>query len=117
LFQLDALYGGYLHLLRERKLVPLEEGTGLEEAVAGADPQWVHRYKRWCRSAHGIQGDCLGGALVAGKYLDLQGRYMWAMALRRSPAGGVREGAGRTGAHAGGHPGRDVHGGHVVGFS
>jgi hypothetical protein len=36
-------------------------------------------------SAHRFEGDCLGGALVAGKYLDMQGRYMLAMALSKSP--------------------------------
>jgi hypothetical protein len=45
----------------------------------------VSRYKRWCRNAHGYEGDCLGGALVEGKYLDTRGRYMWAMALGKSP--------------------------------
>jgi hypothetical protein len=50
-----------------------------------AEQQLVSRYSSWCRSAHGIEGDCLGGALVAGKYLDLQGRYLLAMALSKSP--------------------------------
>jgi A nuclease family of the HNH/ENDO VII superfamily with conserved AHH len=85
LFQLDALYGDYLYLLRERKLVPLESGMPLEGALTEEEQRLVDRYKRWCRSTHDFEGDCLGGALVAGKYLDMQGRYMLAMALSRSP--------------------------------
>ncbi len=85
LFQLDALHGDYLYLLRERKLVPLESGTLLEGALTEEEEKLVSRYKAWCRSAQGLEGDCLGGALVAGKYLDLQGRYMLAMALSKSP--------------------------------
>ncbi len=85
LFQLDALYGEYLYLLRERKLVPLASGTPLEGTLTEQEQTLVRRYKAWCRSAHGFEGDCLGGALVAGKYLDLQGRYMLAMALSKSP--------------------------------
>ena len=85
LFQLDALYGDYLYLLRERKLVPLESGTPLEGTLTEEEQKLVSRYKVWCRSAHGFEGDCLGGALVGGKYLDMQGRYMLAMALSKSP--------------------------------
>ncbi|MFL5345833.1 MAG: hypothetical protein ACJ8AT_13665, partial [Hyalangium sp.] len=85
LFQLDALYGDYLYLLRERKLVPLESGVPLEGALTEGEQQLVSRYKAWCRSAQGFEGDCLGGALVGGKYLDMQGRYMLAMALSKSP--------------------------------
>ena len=85
LFQLDALYGDYLYLLRERKLVPLESGTPLEGTLTEEEQELVSRYKGWCRSAHGFEGDCLGGALVGGKYLDTQGRYMLAMALSKSP--------------------------------
>jgi len=83
LFQLDALYGDYL--LRERKIVPLESsGMPLEGALTEEEQNLVSRYKAWCRSAHGFEGDCLG-ALVGGKYLDMQGRYMLAMALSKSP--------------------------------
>ncbi|EAU66874.1 hypothetical protein STIAU_3219 [Stigmatella aurantiaca DW4/3-1] len=57
----------------------------LEGALTEADQKLSLRYKDWCRSAHAFEGDCLGGALVAGKYLDLQGRYMRAMALSKSP--------------------------------
>nr|WP_224240403.1 AHH domain-containing protein [Hyalangium gracile] len=85
LFQLDALYGDYLYLLRERRLVSLESGTPLAGGLSEAEEALASRYKLWCRSAHGVAGDCLGGALVAGKYLDQQGRYMWALALSRSP--------------------------------
>jgi hypothetical protein len=85
LFQLDALYGEYLYLLRERKLVPLASGTPLEGTLTEQEQTLVRRYKAWCRSTHGFEGDCLGGALVGGKYLDLQGRYLLAMALSKSP--------------------------------
>jgi hypothetical protein len=85
LFQLDALYGNYFYLEREHKLVPLDSGTPLEGALLESEQKLVDRYEAWCRGAHGVDGDCLGGALVAGKYLDLQGRYMWAMALSKSP--------------------------------
>jgi hypothetical protein len=85
LLQLDALYGDYLYLLRERKFVPLAGGTPLEGALTEQEQQWVTWYKAWCRSEHRFDGDCLGGALAAGKYLDLRGRYMWAMALSKSP--------------------------------
>ena len=85
LFQLNALYGDYLYLLRERKLVPLESGTPLEGALTEQEQTLAIRYKVWCRNAQGFEGDCLGGALVGGKYLDLQGRYLWAMALSKSP--------------------------------
>ncbi|ATB33922.1 AHH domain-containing protein [Melittangium boletus] len=85
LFQLDTLYGDYLYLLRERKLVPLESGTPLEGVLTEEEQKLVSRYKVWCRSAQGYEGDCLGGALVHGKYMDMQGRYMLAMALSKSP--------------------------------
>ncbi|MDY7229297.1 AHH domain-containing protein [Hyalangium rubrum] len=85
MFQLDALSGDYLYLQRERKLVPLESGTALQGALTEAEQALATRYRTWCRGAYGLEGDCLGGALVAGKYLDLQGRYMWALALSKSP--------------------------------
>lgn len=84
LFQMDALYGDYLYLIRERKLVPREPGMPLEGALTEGEQKLVSRYKAWCRSAQGVEGDCLG-ALVGGKYLDMQGRYMLAMALSKSP--------------------------------
>jgi hypothetical protein len=85
LFQLDALYGNYLYLRQERKLVPTEAGMPLEGALLEAEQVLANLYKGWCHSAHHLEGDCLGGALVAGKYLDMRGRYMWAMALSKSP--------------------------------
>ncbi len=85
LLQLDAQYGNYLYLQGERKLVPQEGGMPLEGTLTPEEQQLASRYKAWCRSAHGYEGDCLGGALVAGKYLDTRGRYMWAMALSKSP--------------------------------
>ncbi len=85
LLALDAQYGNYLYLQGERKLVPQEAGMPLEGALTPEEQQLVSRYKAWCRSTHGYEGDCLGGALVAGKYLDTRGRYMWAMALSKSP--------------------------------
>jgi HNH/ENDO VII superfamily nuclease len=42
-------------------------------------------YRLWCQSEHHFYGDCLGGALVAGRYLDMQGRYIWALAMSKSP--------------------------------
>jgi hypothetical protein len=83
--RLDAHYGNYLYLPRDGKLVPLDSGTSLDGVLTEEEQRLVSRYKAWCRSAHQFEGDCLGGALVAGKYLDLQGRYMWAMALSKSP--------------------------------
>jgi len=85
LFQLDALYGDYLYLERDQKLVPLESGTPLDGALTEEEQHLASQYKLWCRSAQGFEGDCLGGALVRGKYMDTQGRYMLAMALSKSP--------------------------------
>ena len=85
LFQIGAQHGDYLYLLRERKLVPLDSNTPLEGVLTEEEETLVSHYKAWCRRAHGFEGDCLGGALVAGRYLDMQGRYMLAMALSGSP--------------------------------
>jgi hypothetical protein len=85
LFQLDALYGNYLYVSQERKLVPVEGGLPLQGVLTEAEQLLADGYKEWCRSAHRFEGDCLGGALVAGRYLDMRGRYMWAMALSKSP--------------------------------
>jgi hypothetical protein len=85
LFQLDALYGDYLYLSQERKLVPTGSGLPLQGVLTEAEELLAGGYKDWCRSAHRFEGDCLGGAMVAGKYLDMRGRYMWAMALSKSP--------------------------------
>jgi hypothetical protein len=57
----------------------------LQGALTEEEQLLADGYKEWCRRAHRFEGDCLGGALVAGKYLDMHGRYMWAMALSRSP--------------------------------
>jgi hypothetical protein len=85
LLELDPQYGNYLYLMGERKLVPQGAGMPLEGALTEDEQQLATRYKAWCRSAQGYAGDCLGGALVEGKYLDTRGRYMWAMALSKSP--------------------------------
>lgn len=85
MFQLDELSGDYLYLARDRKLVPLGPGTPLEGSLTEEEETLTRDYQGWCRRAHGMQGDCLGGALVGGRYLDLQGRYMLALALSKSP--------------------------------
>ncbi|MFL5344603.1 MAG: AHH domain-containing protein [Hyalangium sp.] len=83
-FQLDPQSGNYLYLPQDRKLVPTGpgdwDGTLTKDELALAE-----RYRLWCQSAHHVYGDCLGGALVAGRYLDMQGRYIWALALSKSP--------------------------------
>ncbi len=83
-FQLDALSGNYLYLLRDKKLVPTGPGDW-DGTLSKDDVETAEHYRVWCQRAHGVYGDCLGGALVAGRYLDMQGRYMWAMALSKSP--------------------------------
>jgi len=83
--RLDAHYGNYLYLPRDGKLVPLDSVGSLNGALTEEEQRLVSRYKAWCLNAHRFDGDCLGGALVAGKYLDLHGRYMWAMAMSKSP--------------------------------
>jgi hypothetical protein len=85
MFQLDALSGDYLYLPRDRKLVPVGPGTALEGMLTEEEEKLTRQYKDWCERAYGVQGDCLGGALVGGRYLDLQGRYMLALALSKSP--------------------------------
>jgi hypothetical protein len=85
LLELDPQYGNYLYLPGERKLVPQGAGMPLEGALTPEEQRFASGYKGWCRSAHGYEGDCLGGALVEGKYLDMRGRDMWAMALSKSP--------------------------------
>ncbi|MFL5350247.1 MAG: AHH domain-containing protein [Hyalangium sp.] len=83
-FQLDPMSGNYLYLLRDKKLVPTGPGDW-DGTLTQADVELAERYRLWCQRAQGTSGDCLGGALVAGRYLDMQGRYMWAMALSKSP--------------------------------
>jgi hypothetical protein len=45
LFQLDALYGDYLYLSEERKLVPTEGGMPLQGALTEAEQVLADRYK------------------------------------------------------------------------
>lgn len=84
-FQLDPLSGNYLYLLREKKLVPTGDGQPLEGSLTAQDLETAERYRLWCQRVYGLHGDCLGGALVAGRYLDVHGRYVWALALSKSP--------------------------------
>ncbi len=83
-FQIDPLSGNYLYLLRDKKLVPTGPGDW-DGTLTQADLETAERYRVWCQRAHGFYGDCLGGALVGGRYLDMQGRYVWALALSKSP--------------------------------
>jgi hypothetical protein len=85
MFHLDALSGDYLYLLRDKKLVPLGAGTLLEGALTDEEETLARHYRSWCGRAYGFEGDCFGGALVGGRYLDLQGRYVLALALSKSP--------------------------------
>jgi len=85
LFQLDPQSGNYLYLLREKKLVPTGSGEPLEGTLTQADLETAERYRVWCQRVYNFYGDCLGGALVAGRYLDMRGRYIWALALSKSP--------------------------------
>ncbi len=83
-FQIDPLSGNYLYLLRDKKLVPMGPGDW-DGTLTKEDLETAERYRVWCQRAHGFYGDCLGGALVGGRYLDMQGRYVWALALSKSP--------------------------------
>jgi hypothetical protein len=85
MFQIEPQSGHYLYLPRERKLVPAERVQFLEGMLTKEDLEVAERYRVWCQRVHGSYGDCLGGALVGGRYLDLQGRYVWALALSKSP--------------------------------
>lgn len=85
MFQLDPQSGDYVYLLRDRKLVPTGSGTPLDGALTEEEEKLTSDYKGWCRRAHHFDGDCLGGALVEGRYLDMQGRYVLALALSKSP--------------------------------
>lgn len=84
-FQLDALSGDFLYLPRDRKLVPVGPDHPLEGTLTEEEEKLTRDYRGWCRRAYGAEGDCLGGALVGGRYMDLQGRYTLALALSRSP--------------------------------
>jgi hypothetical protein len=77
-------FGNYLWLEKDQKLVPLGPGEPLEGALTKEDLETAERYRLWCQRVHNFYGDCLGGALVAGRYLDMHGRYIWALALSKS---------------------------------
>jgi hypothetical protein len=85
MFRLDPLSGNYLYLPRDKKLVPAGPGEPWDGTLTKADLETAERYRVWCQRTQGSYGDCLGGALVGGRYLDMQGRYVWALALSKSP--------------------------------
>lgn len=85
MFQLDALSGDFLYLPRDGKLVPVGPDHPLEGVLTEEEEKLTRDYRGWCRRAYGAEGDCLGGALVGGRYMDLQGRYTLALALSKSP--------------------------------
>ncbi|MDY7232838.1 AHH domain-containing protein [Hyalangium rubrum] len=82
---MDPQFGNYLWLEKDKKLVPLGPGEPLEGALTNEDLETAERYRLWCQRVHNFYGDCLGGALVGGRYLDMHGRYIWALALSKSP--------------------------------
>ncbi|SET86586.1 AHH domain-containing protein [Stigmatella erecta] len=82
--QMDPQSGHYLYLPRDRKLVPAG-GEPWDGTLTKEDLTLAERYRLWCQSTYHFYGDCLGGALVAGRYLDMQGRYVWALAMSKSP--------------------------------
>ena len=84
-FQMDPQFGNYLWLQKDQKLVPTGRGEPLEGSLTEEDLATAERYRVWCQRVYGFYGDCLGGALVAGRYLDMRGRYIWALALSKSP--------------------------------
>ncbi|MDY7229151.1 AHH domain-containing protein [Hyalangium rubrum] len=84
-FQMDPQSGNYLYLERDKKLVPAGPGEPWDGTLTKEDKELAERYRLWCQSAYSFYGDCLGGALVAGRYLDMQGRYVWALAMSKSP--------------------------------
>ena len=84
MFQIDPQFGNSLPAEGQEAGAgrqPASCGRGADERRSGA----AERYRLWCQDVHGVYGDCLGGALVAGRYLDMQGRYIWALALSKSP--------------------------------
>ncbi|MDC0711658.1 AHH domain-containing protein [Stigmatella sp. ncwal1] len=85
MFQMDPQSGSYLYLPRDKKLVPMGPDEPLEGALPKEDLETAEHYKLWCQRVHHFDGDCLGGALVGGRYLDMHGRYLWALALSKSP--------------------------------
>jgi hypothetical protein len=84
-FQMDPQSGNYLYLEQEKKLVPLGPGAPWDGTLTKEELALAERYRLWCQSAYNFYGDCLGGALVGGRYLDMQGRYVWALAMSKSP--------------------------------
>ncbi|WP_240486824.1 AHH domain-containing protein [Hyalangium minutum] len=84
-FQMDPQSGNYLYLQRDKKLVPAGPGEPWDGTLTKEDLELAERYRLWCQSAYHFYGDCLGGALVEGRYLDMQGRYVWALAMSKSP--------------------------------
>jgi len=84
-FQMDPQSGNYLYLQQEQKLVPEGPGEPWHGTLTKEDVELAERYRLWCQRVHNFYGDCLGGALVAGRYLDMQGRYVWALAMSKSP--------------------------------
>jgi hypothetical protein len=84
-FQMDPQSGHYLYLQRDRRLVPTGPGESWDGTLTKEDLALAERYRLWCQSTYNAYGDCLGGALVAGRYLDMQGRYVWALAMSKSP--------------------------------
>jgi hypothetical protein len=85
MFQIDPQSGNYLYLPRDRKVVPLGQGETWDGTLTTEDLETAERYRVWCQRVHKFYGDCLGGALVGGRYLDMHGRYVWALALSKSP--------------------------------
>ncbi len=85
MFQMDPQFGNYLYLPRDKKLVPMGPGEPLEGTLTKEDLETAESYRLWCQRVHHFYGDCLGGALVEGRYLDMHGRYIWALALSKSP--------------------------------
>ncbi len=84
-FQMDPQSGNYLYLQQDKKLVPAGPGEPWDGTLTKEELSLAERYRLWCQSAYNFYGDCLGGALVAGRYLDTQGRYVWALAMSKSP--------------------------------
>jgi len=84
-FQMDPQSGNYLYLQRDKKLVPAGPGEPWDGTLTKEDLELAERYRLWCQRVHNVYGDCLGGALVEGRYLDMQGRYVWALAMSKSP--------------------------------
>jgi hypothetical protein len=66
-------------------MVPAGPGEPWDGTLTQEDLELAERYRLWCQRVHHVSGDCLGGALVAGRYLDMQGRYVWALAMSKSP--------------------------------